>query len=75
MTGLKALGIPTSVYYPKPLNQQTAYKRFPVSGNGLPVSERAANEVLSLPMHPYLDKETQDYIIEGVRSVLAEDLA
>jgi dTDP-4-amino-4,6-dideoxygalactose transaminase len=70
MADLKARGIPTNVYYPKPLNQQTAYKRFPVAGNGLPASERAANEVLSLPMHPYLDKETQDYIIAGVRAAL-----
>ncbi len=34
-------GVPTAVYYPKPLHQQTAYKHFPVAGNGLPVSERA----------------------------------
>ena len=68
MVDLKERGIPTNVYYPKPLHQQTAYKRFPVAGNGLPVSERAAEEVLSLPMHPYLDQETQDYIIACVRA-------
>ena len=70
MADLKARGIPTNVYYPKPLNQQTAYKRFPVAGNGLPASERAANEVLSLPMHPYLNKDTQDFIIAGVKAAL-----
>ncbi len=52
---MKARGIPTAVYYPKPLHQQTAYARFPVAGNGLPVSERVCRQVVSLPMHPYLD--------------------
>lgn len=68
---LKAKGVPTTVYYPKPLHQQTAYKHFPVAGNGLPISERVAQEVVALPMHPYLDEETQDYIIAAVREALA----
>lgn len=68
---LKAKGVPTTVYYPKPLHLQTAYRQFPVAGNGLPISERAAREVVSLPMHPYLDEETQDYIIAAVREALA----
>jgi dTDP-4-amino-4,6-dideoxygalactose transaminase len=72
MTEMKTRGIPTNIYYPKPLNHQTAYKRFPVAGNGLPVSERAAKEVVSLPMHPYLDEATQAYIVKAVGEVLAE---
>ena len=68
---LKAKGIPTAIYYPKAVHQQTAYKHYPVAGNGLPVSERAALEVLSLPMHPYLDEATQDVIIQGVLEALA----
>ncbi|WP_293812994.1 DegT/DnrJ/EryC1/StrS aminotransferase family protein, partial [uncultured Bosea sp.] len=48
---LKAKGVPTTVYYPKPLHQQTAYKHDPVAGNGLPISERVAQEVVALPMH------------------------
>ncbi len=70
MAGMKARGIPTNIYYPKPLNQQTAYKRFPVAGNGLPISEKVAQEVVALPMHPYLDEATQSYIIENARSIL-----
>lgn len=70
MADLKARGIPTNVYYPKPLHRQTAYERFPIAGNRLPASERASNEVLSLPMHPYLDNATQDYIIDEVRGLL-----
>lgn len=72
---LKAKGVPTTVYYPKPLHQQTAYKHFPVAGNGLPISERVAQEVVALPMHPYLDEATQDYIIEAVREALAAPTA
>lgn len=67
---MKAKGVPTAVYYPKPLHQQTAYRRFPVAGNGLPVSERVAHEVVALPMHPYLEAATQDYIIEAARAAL-----
>lgn len=70
VAGLKEKGVPTAIYYPKPLHQQTAYKHFPVAASGLPVSERVAKEVFSLPMHAYLDEETQDFIIDSVRSVL-----
>jgi len=67
---LKAVGIPTAVYYPKPLHLQTAYRHFPVAGNGLPVSESVAEQVLSLPMHPYLDLPTQTRIIDEVRAAV-----
>lgn len=67
---LKASGVPTAIYYPKPLHQQTAYKRFPVAGNGLPVSDRVCQEVMALPMHPYLDEATQGYIIEATRDAV-----
>jgi dTDP-4-amino-4,6-dideoxygalactose transaminase len=72
MTRLKENGVPTAVYYPKPLNEQTAYRRFPVVGNGLPASEKAAQEVVALPMHPYLDEATQDYIIACVVKALTQ---
>ena len=72
---LKVRGVPTTVYYPKPLHQQTAYKHFPVAGNGLPISERVAQEVVALPMHPYLDEATQDYIIAAVREALSAPAA
>ncbi len=65
---LKALGIPTAMYYPKPMHRQTAYAHYPVAGNGLPVSDQLAGEVISLPMHPYLDEPTQDRIIAAVRA-------
>jgi dTDP-4-amino-4,6-dideoxygalactose transaminase len=71
LSRLKDKGVPTAVYYPKPLHQQTAYRHFPVAGNGLPVSDRVAQDVLSLPMHPYLQADDQAYIIESVREALA----
>ena len=63
---LKAAGIPTAAYYPKPLHQQTAYRAYPVAGNGVPVSDRLAREVISLPMHAYLGAEDQDRIAAAV---------
>jgi dTDP-4-amino-4,6-dideoxygalactose transaminase len=68
---LKAEGIPTGIYYPKPLHQQTAYRHYPVAVGGLPVSDRLAAEVLSLPMHPYLTAEVQDQVIAAVGRALA----
>ncbi len=68
---LKAEGIPTAIYYPKPLHRQTAYKAFPVAGNGLPNSDKIADEVLALPMHPYLDEATQDRIVAAVKKALS----
>lgn len=67
---LQGEGIPTAIYYARPLHRQTAYKHFPVAEGGLPVSERLADEVISLPMHAYLDAPTQDRIIEAVRLAL-----
>ncbi len=68
---LRAEGIPTAIYYPIPLHRQQAYKAYPMGKGGLPVSERLAGEVLSLPMHAYLDETTQARIIEAVRGAAA----
>jgi dTDP-4-amino-4,6-dideoxygalactose transaminase len=67
---LKAAGVPTAVYYPKPLHTQTAYRGFPSAPGGLLVSEALAQKVLSLPMHPYLDAVTQDRIIQEVAAAI-----
>jgi dTDP-4-amino-4,6-dideoxygalactose transaminase len=69
-TALKEQGIPTAIYYPKPLHRQQAYRHFPAAEGGLAVSERIADEVISLPMHAYLDAPTQDRIIAAVRNAL-----
>lgn len=62
---LRTADIPTARYYPKPIHKQTAYVHFPVSGNGLAHTDDAANTVISLPMHAYLDVDTQDRIIDA----------
>ena len=67
---LKAQGIPTAVYYAKPVHRQEAYRRFPAVPDSLPMSDRLAAEVISLPMHAYLDEPTQDRIIDAVREAL-----
>jgi dTDP-4-amino-4,6-dideoxygalactose transaminase len=68
---LKAQGIPTMVYYTKSMHQQTAYKDFPVADGGLPVSEMLSDDVISLPIHAYLDESAQDRVIEAVRGALS----
>jgi dTDP-4-amino-4,6-dideoxygalactose transaminase len=64
---LKTDGIPTAIYYSKPLHRQPAYRHFPIADGGVPVSDRLADEVLSLPMHAYLEPPVQDRIIDAVR--------
>jgi dTDP-4-amino-4,6-dideoxygalactose transaminase len=68
---LKAKGIPTAIYYPKSMHQQTAYRDFPVADGGLPASESLSGDVISLPMHAYLDGPTQDRVIQAVRGALS----
>ena len=58
---LKQAGVPTAVYYPIPLSRQKAYAHFPSTPT--PVSESLSDQVVSLPMHPYLDASTQDRIV------------
>ena len=67
---LKAERIPTAIYYPIPLHRQQAYKQYPVGKGGVAVSDQLADEVISLPMHAYLDASTQDRIIDATRRAL-----
>jgi len=67
---LRSEGIPTAIYYPIPLHRQQAYRHFPVGKGGVAVSDRLAAEVISLPMHAYLDAPTQDRIIDAARRAL-----
>lgn len=67
---LANLGIPTAIHYPNPLHKLTAFKHFPTAGT-LHIAEMLAENVLSLPMHPYLDMELQERIIAGVKEAVA----
>jgi UDP-2-acetamido-2-deoxy-ribo-hexuluronate aminotransferase len=73
ITTLKEQGVPTMVYYPIPLHLQKAYDHLGYQKGSLPHAEQAAEEVISLPMHPYLSEDTQDYIIKCVISFLKEN--
>lgn len=64
---LKAKGIPSMVYYPKPMSQQTAFKevhKYTLTPN----AQRLADSVLSLPMHPYLTREEVRQVVEALIS-------
>lgn len=65
---LKAQGIPTAVYYPKCLHEQPVFAKLGYAWGDLPVSEKAAGEVLSLPMHPFLSEAEQDKVIHAIQN-------
>jgi len=64
---LKQNEIPSAIYYPKPLHLQTAFSQLGYSEGAFPVAERISNEIFSLPMHPYLNKDEQYEIVNYVR--------
>ena len=63
---LKAAGIPTAIYYPKCLHEQPVFAACGYRLGDFPEAERASGEVISLPMHPFLDEETLDRIVAEV---------
>jgi UDP-2-acetamido-2-deoxy-ribo-hexuluronate aminotransferase len=67
---LKAKGIPTAVYYPKCIHEQPVFAPYGCKRGDFPVSEKAADEVLSLPMHPFLSEADQDFIITALKEAL-----
>lgn len=71
MAKLNEAGVPSTVYYPRPLHTQSAYAAFPRDPQSLQVSEVLAKQVFSLPMHPYLAEDSQDRIIAAVVGAVA----
>jgi len=65
---LKAQNVPTAIYYPKPLHLQDAFEYLGHRRGDFPISERVAGKILSLPMHPYLDEATQNYIVDALKA-------
>ena len=63
---LKALDIPTAIYYPIPMHRQTAFSYLNLNDNHCPVSDQLADTVISLPIHPYLNEKDQDLICQVV---------
>jgi dTDP-4-amino-4,6-dideoxygalactose transaminase len=66
MKGLQDKGIPTVIYYPRPLHLQGAFSFLGYRERDFPVSEDCASRIFSLPMHPYLTEGDQDRIAEAL---------
>ena len=69
---LQREGIPTAIYYPKPMHFQEAYAEWSGGPGSLPVSERLCGQILALPFHPYLDDATQARIVAVLTRALAK---
>lgn len=67
---LSAESIPTALFYPQPLHTQDPYREFPLHNGGLPVTEKLAQQTVSLPIHPYLDADAQERIIAAVKTAV-----
>lgn len=67
---LKEQGIPSMVYYPKPLHEQTAYKALRYGEGACPVTEHLCETVLSLPIHPYITEEEVQKVCSGIEIFL-----
>lgn len=67
---LKEAGIPTMVYYPKPMHAQTVYQTLGYTDRDFPVASRLCKTVLSLPMHPYLTEDEITHVCKAIKSRL-----
>lgn len=67
---LKAAGIPSNIYYQKPMHAQTAFAYLNLSDDDFPVATDVCTRVLSLPIHPYLDDDTIAFICDTLKSAL-----
>ena len=63
-------GIPTMTYYPRPLHLQPAFERFGDGMGSLPISEGLSARILSLPFHPYMERDVAGRIIDAVARAL-----
>ena len=67
---LKKKGIPTSIFYPIPLHLQECFKYLNYRKNNFPISEKASNEVISLPINPFLTNNQIDYITSNIKKYI-----
>jgi len=69
-TKLKQQGIPTAVHYPIPLHLQECFEYLGYSRGDFPIAEQVSNEIMSLPMNPYLEEEEIAYICQKVLEIV-----
>jgi UDP-2-acetamido-2-deoxy-ribo-hexuluronate aminotransferase len=69
---LQEAGVPTAIYYPKPLHLQEVFRDLGYGPGAFPASEAAAARIFSLPMHPYLAAAHQERIIETIRRAVTQ---
>ena len=67
---LRTADTPTAIFYPKPLHLQGAFAGLGYAPGAFPVAEAVAADIIALPMHPYMDEETQDKIIAAVKAAV-----
>lgn len=72
-TYLKEHGIPSMIYYKKPLHKQEAFASAYTAQTGCPVTESLCDRVLALPMHPYLGKGEIETIVQSVKRYISND--
>jgi len=68
---LQEAGVPTVVYYPKPLHLQPAFAHYGGRQGDFPHAEKASRQVFSLPMHPFLTEAEVDQAAEALKKALA----
>jgi UDP-2-acetamido-2-deoxy-ribo-hexuluronate aminotransferase len=73
LSRLGEAGVPTAIYYPKPLHLQEVFRGLGYGPGDFPVSEAVAARIFSLPMHPYLAATEQGRIIDNIREAVTEN--
>jgi UDP-2-acetamido-2-deoxy-ribo-hexuluronate aminotransferase len=74
-TWLQKIGIPTAIHYPVPLTKQPLLQDMDCAKVSLPHTEKAAAEVVSLPMHPYLMLNEIEFICKTIRDLVLDPVA
>ena len=69
---LKEKDVPTAIHYLKPLHLQPAFSDLGYKKGDFPVSEKTCQNVLALPMHPFMLEEDQNFIVESIKSFYKE---
>lgn len=72
---LQKANIPTAVHYPIAMHQQLALSHLQHKTGSFPLSEQASQQVISLPMHPYLQQDDQEKVVSAIKQALAHQKA